>query len=128
MFLSTPFYSHTTNNLFSQYSISIQCHNRKLKTRQGDCELLPMTRRRLQKKPRMQPAQHDLEANSFVFDHSELDTKLSLFMLFALRNCNICYSSAKRMQCKTTSFWIFNPNNVWEKNVLTDTAGTKYAI
>ena len=52
-----------------------------------------MKRRRLQKKPRMQPVLHDSVVNSYVFDLSELDTK-PFFLL--PRNCIHCYSSAKK--------------------------------
>lgn len=124
--VTVAFHSHTTYPHFFSHAFTIsRCHHRKWRTRQGNCELLLMIRRRLRRKPRMQPVRHDSAVNSFAFDHSELDTKLTLFTLFALRNCDICYSSAKRMQNRTSSFWMFIPTNVWEKDFLTlHTAGT----
>lgn len=47
-----------------------------------------MIRRKLQKKPRMQPVRRDSEASSFVFDHLELDIKSQLLFLLLWRNCS----------------------------------------
>ena len=118
--VTIAFHYHTTNPHCFSYALTItRCHHRKSRIRQGNCGLLPMIRRRLRKKRRIQPARQDSAVKSFAFDHSELDTKITFFMLFALRNCNICYSSAKRMQNRTSSFWMFIPTNVWERDFLT---------
>ena len=47
-----------------------------------------MIRRKLQKKPRMQPVRRDSEASSFAFDHLELDIKSQLLLLLLWRNCS----------------------------------------
>ncbi len=123
--VTIAFHSHTSNPHCFSYVTITRCHHRKSRIRQGNCGLLPMIRRRLRKKPRMQPARQDSAVNSFAFDHSELDTKLTFSTLFALRNCHICYSSAKRMRNRTSSFWMLIPRTMWEKDFLTlHTAGT----
>lgn len=53
---------------------------RKWRVRHDNCELLPMIRRRLQKKPRMQPVLHDSVVKSYVFDLLELATKPFLLL------------------------------------------------
>ena len=78
--VTIAFHSHTSNPHCFSYVTITRCHHRKSRIRQGNCGLLPMIRRRLQKKPRMQPVLHDSVVKSYVFDLLELATKPFLLL------------------------------------------------
>mmetsp|Transcript_1319 Transcript_1319/g.3351 ORF Transcript_1319/g.3351 Transcript_1319/m.3351 type:complete len:392 (-) Transcript_1319:1955-3130(-) len=120
-----------------QYLTKQMQMQRKLRTRRSNCELLPMRRRNLPKRPRMQRAKLDSVERFCAFDHLALDIRVLPFSIKLSRDR--CHKYSLSSTCRrdneknsstttyTATFEHLRCSVVGEKNAETlNTTGTNY--